>query len=116
MEAAEEAVVEFVTDEDIPWCEIGVVGGTIVVVAVAGYYVLPGALATIGLTGIGPAAGGWFAATQGAAIAAGSSHAVLQSLAMGGSAVMYSNIAGTFTIFGAAAGAWTGTGIAGYIC
>ena len=85
-------------------------------VAVAGYYVTPGALAAIGLTEIGPTAGGWFAATQGQAIAKGSSLAILQSLAMGGSAVLYSNITGTFTIFGAAAGSWTGSGISDYIC
>ena len=35
---------------------------------------------------------------------------------MGGSAVMYSNTQGTFTIFGAAAGAWPGADFADYIC
>ena len=62
-----------IAEEDIPWCEYGVQGGAIVVVAAAGYYVLPGALSAIGLTEIGPKKGGWFAATQGPKIAAGSS-------------------------------------------
>ena len=52
---------------------------------IAGAAVLPTFLLAIGLTPAGPVAGGWFAASQGAGVAAGSWMASWQSMAMFGS-------------------------------
>ena len=59
-----------------------------VIGGIAGAAVLPTFLLAIGLTPAGPVAGGWFAASQGAGVAAGSWMASWQSMAMFGSLVV----------------------------
>ena len=65
---------------------------------------LPITLVALGLSPIGPVAGGWFAANQGAALAAGGAMATMQSMAMFGSVVKSVMIGAGFTATGAGAG------------
>ena len=69
--------------------------------ALTGLYSLGAAL---GLSSIGPVAGGWFAANMGAGVCAGSGMAAAQSVAMGGAGVL----SGPVALIGAAVGviAW----------
>ena len=60
-------------------------GKATIIGGIAGAAVLPTFLLAIGLTPAGPVAGGWFAASQGAGVAAGSWMASWQSMAMFGS-------------------------------
>ena len=66
---------------------VGITAGLVV-----GICALPALFTVVGLTAIGPIAGGLFAANSGAAIAAGSAMAVTQSMAMGGSVMTASAI------------------------
>ncbi|RYH24774.1 hypothetical protein EON65_16250 [archaeon] len=72
----------------------------------AGTALAVGALLALGLSPLGPIAGGWFAANMGAGLAAGSTMAMLQSTAM--SAITYTTAAAT--------GAAVGTTIASSQC
>ena len=74
---------------------------------IAGAAVLPTFLLAIGLTPAGPVAGGWFAASQGAGIAAGSWMASWQSMAMFGSLAKSLTVGAGFAATGAGAGALT---------
>ena len=65
-----------------------VVGGCAAGVVV-GAALAPVALSAIGLSTLGPVAGGWFAANMGAGLTAGSSMALIQSAAMTGAATTY---------------------------
>lgn len=82
-----------------------VAGAALGALAVGGTFVL------LGLTPLGPVAGGWFAANMGAGLASGGWMALLQSAAMSGTAY------GTAAATGAAAGAVaTGAGAAAVYC
>jgi hypothetical protein len=76
----------------ISWTErVGFVGvGT----AVGGAVVF-GGFAIIGLSMVGPVAGGWFAANMGAGLVSGSAMSVLQSAAMTTSTYVYGGVVGT---------------------
>ena len=74
---------------------------------IAGAAVLPTFLLAIGLTPAGPVAGGWFAASQGAGVAAGSWMASWQSMAMFGSLAKSLTVGAGFAATGAGAGALT---------
>ena len=74
---------------------------------IAGAAVLPTFLLAIGLTPAGPLAGGWFAASQGAGVAAGSWMASWQSMAMFGSVAKSLTVGAGFAATGAGAGALT---------
>ena len=74
---------------------------------IAGAAVLPTFLLAIGLTPAGPLAGGWFAASQGAGVAAGSWMASWQSMAMFGSLAKSLTVGAGFAATGAGAGALT---------
>jgi hypothetical protein len=69
-----------------------------------GAVTLPIILVALGLSPIGPIAGGWFAANQGAALAAGGAMATMQSMAMFGSLAKSIMIGVGFTATGAGAG------------
>ena len=75
--------------------------------AAVGAAVLPTFLLAIGLTPAGPVAGGWFAASQGAGVAAGSWMASWQSMAMFGSLAKSLTVGAGFAATGAGAGALT---------
>ena len=75
--------------------------------AAVGAAVLPTFLLAIGLTPAGPVAGGWFAASQGTGIAAGSWMASWQSMAMFGSLAKSLTVGAGFAATGAGAGALT---------
>ena len=70
----------------------------------AGAMALPTFLLAIGLTPIGPAAGGWFAANMGAALPAGGTMATLQSMAMFGELAKSIMLGVGFSATGAGAG------------
>ena len=74
---------------------------------IAGAAVLPTFLLAIGLTPAGPVAGGWFAASQGAGVAAGSWMASWQSMAMFGSLAKSLTVGAGFAATGAGAEALT---------
>ncbi len=74
---------------------------------IAGAAVLPTFLLAIGLTPAGPVAGGWFAASQGAGVAAGSWMASWQSMAMFGSLAKSLAVSAGFAVTGAGTGALT---------
>ena len=78
-----------------------------VIGGIAGAAVLPTFLLAIGLTPAGPVAGGWFAASQGAGVAAGSWMASWQSMAMFGSLAKSLTVGAGFAATGAGAGALT---------
>ena len=78
-----------------------------VIGGIAGAAVLPTFLLAIGLTPAGPVAGGWFAASQGAGVAAGSWMASWQSMAMFGSIAKSLTVGTAFAATGAGAGALT---------
>ena len=69
-----------------------------------GAMALPTFLLAIGLTPIGPAAGGWFAANMGAALPAGGTMATLQSMAMFGKLAKSIMLGVGFSATGAGAG------------
>ena len=82
-------------------------GKATIIGGIAGAAVLPTFLLAIGLTPAGPVAGGWFAASQGAGVAAGSWMASWQSMAMFGSLAKSLAVGAGFTATGAGAGALT---------
>ena len=91
-------------------CESTEAGGrkkATVIGGIAGAAVLPTFLLAIGLTPAGPVAGGWFAASQGAGVAAGSWMASWQSMAMFGSLAKSLTVGAGFAATGAGAGALT---------
>ena len=91
-------------------CESTEAGGrkkATVIGGIAGAAVLPTFLLAIGLTPAGPVAGGWFAASQGAGVAAGSWMASWQSMAMFGSIAKSLTVGTAFAATGAGAGALT---------
>ena len=69
--------------------------------ALAGAVILPVTLFGVGLSAIGPVAGGLFASWMGAGVTSGSTMAVAQSLAMGGSTGLYATIVGALSSAGA---------------
>ena len=82
-------------------------GKATIIGGIAGAAVLPTFLLAIGLTPAGPVAGGWFAASQGAGVAAGSWMASWQSMAMFGSLAKSLTVGAGFAATGAGAGALT---------
>ena len=82
-------------------------GKATIIGGIAGAAVLPTFLLAIGLTPAGPMAGGWFAASQGAGVAAGSWMASWQSMAMFGSLAKSLTVGAGFAATGAGAGALT---------
>lgn len=82
-------------------------GKATIIGGIAGAAVLPTFLLAIGLTPVGPVAGGWFAASQGAGVAAGSWMASWQSMAMFGSLAKSLTVGAGFAATGAGAGALT---------
>lgn len=82
-------------------CSVEDAGIATVVGGAAGVVLIGATFLALGLTPIGPLAGGWFAANMGAGLAAGSMMSVLQSAAMTGTAY------GTGLGLGAVAGAAT---------
>ena len=72
---------------------------------VTGLVAVPLVFLALGLTPIGPIAGGWFAANMGAGVAAGSGMAALQSAAMTGAGY------GTAAAVGGTVGAGVGTAV-----
>jgi hypothetical protein len=82
-------------------------GKATIIGGIAGAAILPTFLLAIGLTPAGPVAGGWFAASQGAGIAAGSWMASWQSMAMFGSLAKSLTVGAGFAATGAGAGALT---------
>ena len=82
-------------------------GKATIIGGIAGAAVLPTFLLAIGLTPAGPVAGGWFAASQGAGVAAGSWMGSWQSMAMFGSLAKSLAVGAGFTATGAGAGALT---------
>lgn len=93
--------LEAATSSATAHCVKGTAGGSTVGAAV-GLVAVPLAFLAIGLSPIGPIAGGWFAANMGAGLAAGSTMAGLQAAAMTGAGV------GTATGVGGAVGAGVG--------
>ena len=83
------------------------IGAGLGIGGLAGAAVLPTFLLAIGLTPAGPVAGGWFAASQGAGVAAGSWMASWQSMAMFGSLAKSLTVGAGFAATGAGAGALT---------
>ena len=69
--------------------------------ASAGALMLPLTLFGVGLSAIGPVAGGLFASWMGPGVTSGSIMAVAQSLAMGGSTGLYATIVGALSSAGA---------------
>ena len=88
---------------DVPECVPVDIAAGIAAGAIVGVTIVGGTLLIIGLGPLGPVAGGLFATAQGAAIAAGSLMAIIQSGAMTGIAY------GTGAAAGAAAGVAIGT-------
>ena len=82
-------------------------GKATIIGGIAGAAVLPTFLLAIGLTPAGPVAGGWFAASQGACVAAGSWMASWQSMAMFGSLAKSLTVGAGFAATGAGAEALT---------
>ncbi len=82
-------------------------GKATIIGGIAGAAVLPTFLLAIGLTPAGPMAGGWFAASQGAGVAAGSWMASWQSMAMFGSLAKSLAVSAGFAVTGAGTGALT---------
>jgi len=82
-------------------------GKATIIGGIAGAAVLPTFLLAIGLTPAGPVAGGWFAASQGAGVAAGSWMASWQSMAMFGSLAKSLTVGAGFAATGAGAEALT---------
>ena len=82
-------------------------GKATIIGGINGAAVLPTFLLAIGLTPAGPVAGGWFAASQGAGVAAGSWMASWQSMAMFGSLAKSLTVGAGFAATGAGAGALT---------
>ena len=82
-------------------------GKATIIGGIAGAAVLPTFLLAIGLTPAAPVAGGWFAASQGAGVAAGSWMASWQSMAMFGSLAKSLTVGAGFAATGAGAGALT---------
>mmetsp|Transcript_13826 Transcript_13826/g.18908 ORF Transcript_13826/g.18908 Transcript_13826/m.18908 type:complete len:147 (-) Transcript_13826:109-549(-) len=85
-------------------CSVETVGIATTVGAVAGTLLIGGAFLAIGLSPIGPIAGGLFAANMGAGVAAGGMMAVIQSAAMTGTAYATGAAVGAATAAGAAIG------------
>ena len=82
--------------------------------ATLGIVALPFTIFALGLTAVGPIAGGAFAACQaGGLVAAGGALATAQSIAMGGSIVTATVITATTTVAGAATGAAIGNALGG---
>jgi hypothetical protein len=82
-----------------------------VVAGVAGFYIVPVSLYSIGFTSVGPAANSiaawWMASTGAAGVSAGSTFAWFQSLAMGSSiGTVNAILASTFSIGGVTASAY----------
>ena len=82
-------------------------GKATIIGGIAGAAILPTFLLAIGLTPAGPVAGGWFAASQGAGVAAGSWMASWQSMAMFGSLAKSLTVGAGFAATGAGAEALT---------
>ena len=88
------------------------IGVGVAVGATLGFFALPMVLAGIGLTAVGPVAGGIFAGLQaGGSVTAGSVWALGQSIAMGGSALAAGGIT-TGAVVGLGA---LGGGVAGFL-
>jgi hypothetical protein len=79
-------------DPKISWIERGAVVGTVGVVGAVAVF---GGFAIIGLSTVGPVAGGWFAANMGAALVAGGPMATLQSAAMTAGTYVGGGVVGT---------------------
>lgn len=62
---------------------VAMLAGTTVAGGAVGAAVVAGAMFAVGLSVLGPIAGGWFAANMGAGLTAGSMMSTLQSIAMG---------------------------------
>ena len=78
----------------------------ILIGATVGAVVLPATILILGLTPIGPVAGGIFAGFQaGGLVTAGGALATVQSIAMGGSVATAVGITATTTVTGAGIGA-----------